>query len=112
MYENYKATKKDLELIEEGIKTVWRTVLNFIFSKKNFLKNIAIISYDSSYIYLWTMMYFPHLKRLHCGLSGYYAYKINHNTKLKDEWQLSWRAGSPDESLNKLLPEKLNDSSF
>lgn len=112
MLEDYKATKKDFEAIEEGIKTVWRPELDFIFERKNLFKNIVIISYDSSFIYLWTKLYTPHLDRLFCGLSDYYAYKILHKIKLKDEWQRGWRAWIPPEPLDKLLPEKLQGSQF
>lgn len=112
MFENYKATKKDFEAIEEGIKTVWRPELDFIFERKNLLKNIVIVSYDSSFIYLWTKLYISHLYRLHCGLSDYYAYRVPHKIKLKDEWQLGWRTSAPAEPLDKLLPEKFQHSQF
>lgn len=112
MFEDYKATKKDFEAIEEGIKTVWRPELDFIFKRKSFLKNIVIISYDSSFIYLWTKLYITHLSRLSCGLSDYYAYKIPHKIKLKDEWQLGWRTLAPAEPLDKLLPERFHHSQF
>ena len=112
MLEDYKATKKDFEAIEEGIKTVWRPELDFIFERENFLKNIIIVSYDSLFIYLWTKLYIPHLDRLFCGLSDYYAYKIPHKIKLKDEWQLGWRTLAPAEPLDKLLSKRLHRSQF
>src|SRR3989344_693866 len=94
MFENYKATGKDFQVIEEGIKTVWRPELNFIFKRKAFLKNILIVSYDSSFIYLWTDFSIPQPTSRPCSLSDYYAYKIPHTITLKDEWQLGWRAGN------------------
>ena len=112
MFEHYKATKKDFQAVEEGIKTVWRPALNFIFERKTLLKNILIISYDSSFIYLWTKVSIPGLSRLPCGISDYYTYKIPHKIKLKDEWQLGWGAGPPAEPLDKLLPETLQVSRF
>ncbi|MBI5123673.1 hypothetical protein HZA75_07480 [Candidatus Roizmanbacteria bacterium] len=112
MLEDYKATKEDFEAIEEGIKTVWRPELDLIFERKYFLKNIIIVSYDSFFIYLWTKLYIPHLDRLFCELSDYYAYKIPHKIKLEDEWQRGWRACFPPESLDKLFPKRLCVSQF
>lgn len=107
MFENYKATKEDLELIEKGIKTVWRPELNFIFSKKNLLKNTAIISYDSSFIYLWTDISVPNLISRPCSVSDYYAYKILHKIKLKNEWQYAWWAEFLPDPLEKILSVEL-----
>lgn len=112
MFEDYQATKKDFEAIEEGIKTVWRPELDFIFKRKNFIKNIVIISYDSSFIYLWTKIFIPGLSFLPCELSDYYAYKISHKIKLKDKWQHAWRASTPEEPLDKLLPKRFCASQF
>jgi len=112
MFEDYKATKKDFEAIEEGVRTVWRSELDFIFERKNFLKNIVTVSYDSFFIYLWTKIFFSHLNRLPCGLSDYYAYKIPHKIKIKDEWQVGWMAYPAAEIIDKLLPERLQVSQF
>lgn len=109
---NYRATRKDFEAVEEGIKIVWRPELDFIFKRKNLLKNIIVVSFDSSFIYLWTKLSIDHLDRLPCGLSDYYAYKIPHEIKLKDEWQSGWRVSLPDEAQNKFLPEKLRLSPY
>lgn len=107
MFENYKATEKDFESIEEGIKTVWRPELDFIFSQKNFLKNIAVISYDSSFIYLWTDKSIPNLTSLPCSLSNYYAYKIPHKVKIKDDWHHAWWTGSLPDLLERILSVEL-----
>ena len=112
MFENYKATKRDFEAIEEGIKIVLCPELDFIFNRKNLLKNIVIVSYDSSFIYLWTEVSLPLLSRLPCRLSDFYAYKIPHKIKLKDEWQIGWRACSVPEPLDELLPKEFNTSQF
>src|SRR3989338_4288124 len=112
MFENYKAAKKDFGAIEEGIGTVWRPELDFIFKRKNLLKNIVGVSYDSFFIYLWTKIFVPSLSRLPCNLSGYYAYKIPHKIRLKDEWQRGWRACSQPKPIDKLLPKGFKTSQF
>jgi len=111
MFENYRAEKKDFEAIESGIKTIWRPELNFIFKRKSLLKNMVIFSFDSSFIYLWTKLSLTSLIRFPCQLSDYYAYKIPHKIKLKDEWQTGWKTSLPF-TLDKLLPEKLRSSQF
>lgn len=112
MFKNYQAEKKDFEAIESGIKTIWRPELNFIFKRKSLFKNIIIISYDSSFIYLWTKLSIANLSHFPCLLPDYYAYKIPHKIKLKDEWQTGWRTSFPFVALDKLLPEKLRCSQF
>jgi len=63
VFENYKATKKDLEAIEDGIGAVWRKELDFIFKKKEVFDRTSIISFDSQFIYLWSKHKFSGLKR-------------------------------------------------
>lgn len=36
MFENYKATQKDLEAIGEGIKAVWQPEIDFVFTRYQF----------------------------------------------------------------------------
>lgn len=112
MFENYSATKRDFEAVEEGVKTVWRKEMNFVFKKKSLIRNVIIISFDSKFLYLWTKFKLPHLKTIPCRLKEYYAYKIPHKVKLKDEWQLGWRASLFPKQFAKLLPKRLQKSGF
>lgn len=112
MFENYIATKKDFRAIEGGIETVWRPEMAFVFKNKSLLKNVVIISYDSKFLYLWTKIKLPKLKTFACSLINYQAYKIPHKVKLKDEWQLGWRAHLSIKQFEKLLPKKLQKSEF
>jgi hypothetical protein len=112
MFENYRATKKDLEAIGEGIKAVWQPEIDFVFKDRGLLKNVVVISYDSKFFYLWTKIRVPRLKIFTSGLSNYHAYKIPHKIRIQDEWQLGWRAGLLIEQFTKLLPKKLQKSDF
>lgn len=108
----YLATQKDLKAIEEGIKTVWRKELDFVFKKRGLLENVIVISYDSEFLYLWTKIKLPKLKTFTTSLSCYYAYKIPHKIKIKDEWQLGWVSYLPIKQFVKLLPKRLQKSDF
>lgn len=112
MFENYKATKRDFEAIEEGIRTVWRKEIDFVFKDRSLIENVAIISYDSKFLYFWTKIKLPKLETIPCRVEKFYAYKILHKTKLKDEWQLGWRAYLSIEQFSKLLPKRLQKSNF
>lgn len=80
MFEDYQASKEDLEAIEEGIKTAWRPEMNFVFKDRNLLKNIVVISYDSKFLYLWTKFKL--------------SYKIPYKIKITDEMQMGWGANA------------------
>lgn len=112
MFENYKATKRDFEAIEEGIKAVWQPKMNFIFQNRSLIENVVVISYDASFVYLWTKIKLPKLETFTCNLSNYHTYKIPHKIKIKDEWQVGWRTGLSIKQFAKLLPKKLQKSDF
>lgn len=112
MFENYKAIKKDFEAIEQGIKTVWRKEMNFVFKDRSLLKNVVVISYDSKFLYLWTKIELSGVETIPCCIPKYQAYKIPHKVKLKDEWQHGWRAGLSIKQFAALLPKKLQKSDF
>lgn len=112
MFEKYQATEKDFRTIEEGLKTVWRKELDFVFKKRNLIEKTVVISFDSKFLYLWTRFKLSKLKTIPCYIKGYYTYKIPHKIKLKDEWQIGWRAGLSIKEFNKLLPRKLQKSNF
>lgn len=107
MFENYKATKKDFEAIEEGIKTVWHPELNFVFENKKFIKKVIVVSYDCENIYLWSQTKFPKLTPVKCSLKQYFVYQIPHRLKISDDYQYGWSAGLKLRKLTRLLLPKL-----
>lgn len=108
MFEKYRAVKEDFEAIEEGIKTVWHPKLNFVFKKKEFIKKVIVVSYDSKNIYLWSQTKFPKLTSIKCSLKQYFAYKIPHHFNISDKFQHAWWAGLKLQKLARLLLQKLN----
>ncbi len=112
MFEEYRATKKDFQAIEEGLKIVWRPEMDFVFKNKDLIGKVVVASYDSKFLYLWTKFKLPRLELLPCRLKDYRAYKIPHRVKLKDEWQLGWRASLSIREFEELLPKKLQKSNF
>ena len=107
MFENYQATPENFEAIKEGIKTVWHPKLNFVFKNKEFIKKVIVVSYDSKNLYLWSQTKFPKLTPIKCSLKQYFAYKIPHQLKISDKYQLGWRAGLKLRKLARLLLPKL-----
>jgi len=93
---NYIASNEDLKTIEQGIELVWNPKLNFIFKDKAKIKNVAIISYDSKYIYLFQD------RRLT---------KIPHRLRIKRDLHSWWRAGLLPESIEKYLPARMRGKS-
>lgn len=92
MFENYNATKEDFEAIEEGIKTVWHPKLDFIFKDKSKIENTVVVSYDTSYIYLWFR-----------GKSQ----KITHNLKIGKKLQIGWAAYLLSQDIRSVLPTEI-----
>lgn len=112
MFENYKATPEDLKAIEEGIKTVWQSEMNFIFYKKSLIEKTVVITYDSKFLYLWLKRKFPRLEAMTSRLKNYYAYKIPHKIRIQDEWQIGWQASLTIKPFVNLLPTELQKSDF
>ena len=92
MFEDYVATKKDLEAVEEGLRFVEREELNFIFKDRSLIEKVAIVSYDSKFVYLW---------------SGTDLDRIPHSLKIRDADQMAWSAGLRIRDIKKLLPPKV-----
>lgn len=88
-FKNYIASKEDLTAIEEGIKYVWHQKLGFIFKEKPKIKNTAVISYDSRYIYIWQGAKFA---------------KIPYKLKIPNKFHSYWRAGLEPQTIEKYLP--------
>ena len=109
MFQNYLAGKEDFEAIEEGIATVWRPELNFIFKDKNLLKKVIVISFDSQNLYLWTKVSLPTLETLPSNLKDYHFYKVKHQITFADEEQLGWMVGLKVEKMADHLPKNITE---
>lgn len=94
MLENYQATKKDFEAVEEGIKTVWRSELDFVFRKKAYIKNVAPVSFDSKFLYVWSPFKISRLKSTPCCFDNYQVYKFPHKLKITDYDHMGWCANA------------------
>lgn len=105
MFENYKAAQKDFEAIEEGIKTVRKKELKFIFINKKLLDKTSIISFDSQFIYLWSKQKFSELKQKPTSLAGYHLFKIPHQIPITDKEYSVWYASVPKNEFYKFLPK-------
>lgn len=90
MFKNYIAQKRDLETVEEALNFLFKPELKFVFSDLSKILNTKIISYDSKYIYKWT-------------LNPIKLDKIQHHLLINDEWQSGWWAILVSEQLNKYL---------
>lgn len=110
MFENYKATKRDFKAIEEGIKTVWRKEMDFVFKKGWSFERIVIISFDSRNLYFWSTFKIPKLKELPCHFKKYYLFKKSHRIKITDEMQMGWRANAY--YFYQYLPKILEDKAY
>jgi len=92
MFEDYVATKKDLEAVEEGLRFVEREELDFIFEDRSLIEKVAVVSYDSKFVYLWSKNKLDH---------------IPHSLKIRDADQMAWSAGLRIRDIKKLLPQKV-----
>ncbi|MEK9209191.1 MAG: hypothetical protein AAB910_03900 [Patescibacteria group bacterium] len=91
MFENYLATPADLKAIEEALKYVLHPKMKFVFSDSLRITKTLTVSYDSKYIYLWS-------------LDPTKLTKIHHHLKIPDVWQRGWWAGIISEEVKKYLP--------
>lgn len=98
MFKNYVATKRDLGAVEEGLRFVLHPKMNFVFSNTERIIKTLTISYDSKYIYVWTLNPIK-LSR-----------KIPHNMIIPDEWQSGWWAGVISKEIEKYLPRDIKKS--
>ncbi len=97
MFDDYVASNEDLDTIAEGINYVWKPELNYIFKEKSRIENTAVISYDSSNIYL-----FGYKKDIE---------KIPHQIKIPEKELRGWNTGIYFEELNSYLPRIIVESS-
>lgn len=94
MFENYTATKRDLETVKEALTFILRPELRFIFSDLSRIIKTLTISYDSKFIYIWS-------------LDPIKLTKISHNLEIPDKWQMGWWANIISRELKKYLPNKI-----
>lgn len=94
MFKNYQATKKDFKAIEDGIKTVWQKELDFVFKEKSCIKNVALISFDSKFFYIFSPLKFSKLAPKLYHFDRYYVYKIPHKAKITEYDQMGWCANA------------------
>ena len=109
---DYKASEKDLKIIEESIEIVYSPKLRFIFKNKKIVSKICVISFDSKFIYIWTTKELKDIESISCKLKNYFAYKINHNLYIKEFDRIGWRAGVWPKEINNLLPVELRKNDF
>lgn len=92
MFQNYVATKADLDAIKEALRLVNHPKMSFVLKDKPKIKNVAIISYDSKFIYVWN----TRSKLIH---------KIPHNLKISPRWQRGWWTGIISEQIRRYVPQ-------
>ena len=91
------AATEDLQTIVNGLGYIWKKELGFIFHDKEKIKNVIIISYDSTYLYIFKHKDNPvgilSEEKFATSLSDYYLLKKPHNIQLKRGDLLGWAAG-------------------
>jgi len=92
----YKATKKDFELVERALNLMWSEKLNLIFTDKKLISEVNVISFDSEYLYLW-------IKK---EKNNWKISRIKHKLKFSKSDRKGWNAWS-DPKIVCLLPTDL-----
>lgn len=110
MWKNYLAKKADFLAVEDALRYVWDSKLDFIFRDKAPVRATVIVSFDSRFIYLWTRMKLSGLISISCQLKNYFGYKIPHQLSITKELQRTWHAGLPPE-IESLLPKSIKAAS-
>lgn len=91
----YRAIKKDFDLIEKALNLVWDKRLNAFFTDKKLISEVNVISFDSECLYLWVK------KENNWKMS-----KIRHKLKFSERDRKGWSAWS-DPKIISYLPTKL-----
>lgn len=97
MFKNYIATKRDLIAVEKALGFVLHTKMKFVFSDLSKITKTLVVSYDSKFVYMWS-------------LDPIKLTKIPHNLTIPDEWQYAWRAAIWDKKIEVLLPSRIQKS--
>ena len=107
MFKKYLATKEDLQAIDEGLRYVWHSKMNFVFEDRNKIKDVPVISYDAENFYLWSNQKFSDLEKIPNNFKKYTLYKITHNLKkIPEKWQRGWFSGIKIEKIKEVLFKK------
>lgn len=109
---SYFASDNDIEAIEEVIRLVTSQKLAYIFHKKELLKHFLLVSFDSSFIYLWTTERIQGIEKIKCSLQTVSAGKIPHKIALTEGDRLGWVAKITSDSIWNLLPKNLKVNDF
>lgn len=110
MFKSYIATQRDLFAIEEALRYVWDSKLDFVFQDKTVIRSTIVVSFDSKFVYLWSLRKFSNLSPIPCTLEEYNAYKIPHRLLIAKEFHYGWHAGITPE-IERLLPDTIKNSS-
>ncbi len=97
MFKDYRASKDDLEAIEQALGFATHPKMRFVFSDLSRIIKTLIVSYDGKYIYVWR-------------LEPVKLTKITHNLKIGDENQMGWRSGLEIAGIMNLLPSKVKNA--
>lgn len=110
MFEDYKATKKDLEAIREGISFAYKEELDFIFVDKSAFAKLTIISFDVEFLYIWTQNRLVNIERIDFETQGYSAYKVKHHYQITDKEQRGWATSFRSPKMISFLPKELKEN--
>ena len=97
MFRNCVATKRDLDTVKKALRFVLHPKMRFVFSDLSKITKTLVVSYDSKYIYEWS-------------LDPIKLTKIPHNLTIPDGWQRGWWASVVSEKIKKYLPTKNKSS--
>lgn len=107
MLGKYVATKDDLRAIDEALRYVWHSRMNFVFDDKDKIKDVPVISYDAKNLYLWSNQNFPDLEKIPNNFKKYTLHKIAHNLKkIPEKWQRGWFSGIRIKKIKEILFKK------
>lgn len=108
----YKATKEDIEAIEEGINIVFDPKLSFIFKDKSALEKFLLVSYDSEYIFCWStekiqnqLIHNTHIP----NKKNVSFYKLPHKLYISEQDRIGWHASIILTGLYDVFPKTLLD---
>ena len=110
MEKNYLAKKADFLAVEDALRYVWGSKLDFIFRNKKPIRSVVVISYDSKFIYLWTQKKLSGIARRPCSVKNYYVSQIPHQRTFSEELHRGWCTGVIPE-VDALLPDVIKKQS-
>lgn len=102
MFENYLATDEDFRAIEEGLRTVWKKELDFVFKDRSLIEKTVVVSFDSQNLYFWSTVNLPNCQKLKSHFKKYKLFKKSHQVKITDKMQKGWQ-----EEIKKELGEEI-----